>query len=155
MSFIDQNEYLWEDKFFCYKYQKISFKLGKIYLKEKKFPSDILEIVNDFRVLKEYYEEKIGEIQDPTFYFSYSQVNSLLLMTEAKPEELRSHPRNALVIDNLKIGLMKHLLYPTYDESLLKLISHSFYAFANENDLNWFKMNSEKFIPPNNNNSQE
>lgn len=146
MSIWDKNKHLWRDLASFDIYFKATDKFVVALSKDQFLASDFLDIANELDNLMQYYEINFGPIEDPLFFLTFAQANAIFLQVGKKFDELGA-ARIAYIANGFKEALTKHMLYPTFDELILKSIDDTFMQFANDYDREWFLQNRHKFYP--------
>jgi len=141
-----KNINLWRDPTAFEKYRAETMNLVAAVSKTPLDAEDFLEISNSLDDIFQAYEKKYGPMEDPLFFFTFAQANALFLQVGKKFDELGRN-RVAYIVNGFKEALTKHLLYPSFDEMILKSIDDTFLQFANDYDKTWFSQNRSKFFP--------
>jgi len=141
-----KNKILWRDPIAFEKYIDETKNLIASVSKDTFNAEDFLKIANSLDDIFQSYEKKYGPMEDPIFFFIFAQANALFLQIGKKFDELGRN-RVAYIANGFKEALTKHLLYPSFDETVLKSIDDTFFQFANDFDKSWFSQNRSKFLP--------
>lgn len=146
MSIWSKNRNLWRDVSSFEIFLKETDNLSIALSKDEFVSIDFLNISNNLDDLLQSYEMKFGPMEDPLFFFTFAQANAFFLQVGKKYDELGA-TRIAYIVNGFKEALTKHLLYPTFDETIMKSIDDTFMQFANDYDKSWFTQNRHKFYP--------
>lgn len=149
MTIWNKNKYLWRDESSFAIYLKATEDLQVALAKGKFIATDFLNIANNLDDMFQLYENKFGPMEDPLFFFLFAQANAIFLQVGKKFDEICGS-RVAYIVNGFKEALNKNMLYPTFDEMILKSIDDTFLQFANEYDKEWYSMNRHKFYPVSN-----
>jgi hypothetical protein len=146
MSIWEKNKQLWRDSTSFDKFFEETIKLSVAFSKNEFDAKDFLIVANNLDDLMQSYENNYGPIEDPLFFLVFAQANALFLQVGKEFDELGA-TRIGYIVNSFKEALTKHLLYPTFDETVLQSIDDTFMQFANDYDKNWFTKNRYKFFP--------
>jgi len=141
-----KNKRLWRDLSSFENYLIETNNLVLSISKSELIPMDFLKIATSLDDIFQSYEKKCGPMEDPLFFFTFAQANALFLQVGKEYDEL-GPTRKAYIVNGFKEALTKHLLYPSFDEMILKSIDDTYMQFATDFDKTWFVQNRPKFFP--------
>jgi tetratricopeptide (TPR) repeat protein len=141
---LEMNKNLWRDTKFFDVFIGGAAVFHKLLSEGQKSPDAFVTVANMFDDLMQDYEKEYGPIEDPIFFWYFSTVNGLAL--RANNDEV-GRTRMRYLVNGYKEGLMKHLLYPSYQAFMIDTAVKNIEEFANDQDKAWLSMNINKFTP--------
>lgn len=142
----DLNNRLWRSDKHWLRYISATNSLNRSMSNQPYIADDFLTIANNLDDIMQDYELNYCQIEDPMFFFAFATSNALFLQIGKKFDEMGS-TRIGYIVNGYKEGLTKHLLYPSYNLAILKVLIETFFQFANDDDKNWLNDNRFKFVP--------